>query len=37
MSLQKQLDYKKALFMYRVLNIEAPEYIFNLYTHNFQL
>ena len=33
MSLQKQLEYNKGLFMYRVLSNEAPEYIFNLYTH----
>ena len=33
LSLQKQLEYNKVLFMYRVLNNEAPEYIFNLYTH----
>ena len=33
MSLHKQLEYKKGLFMYRVdLNSEAPEYISNLYT-----
>ena len=32
-SLQKQLEYNKGLFMYRVLSNEAPEYIFNLYTH----
>ena len=33
MSLQKQPEYNKGLFMYRVLNNEAPEYISNLYTH----
>ena len=33
MSLQKKLEYNKGLFMYRVLNNEAPEYISNLYTH----
>ena len=33
MNLHKQLDYNKGLFMYRVLNSEAPEYISNLYTH----
>ena len=34
MSLQKQLEYNKDLFMYRVLSSEAPEYISNLYiTH----
>ena len=33
MSLQKQLEYNKCLFMYRVLSNEAPEYISNLYTH----
>ena len=27
MSLQKQLEYNKGLFMYRVLSNEAPEYI----------
>ena len=32
-SLQKQLEYNKGLFMYRVLNNEAPEYLSNLYTH----
>ena len=32
MSLQKQLEYNKGLFVYRVLSNEAPEYI-NLYTH----
>ena len=26
MSLQKQLDYNKGLFMYRVLSSEAPKY-----------
>ena len=30
---KKQLGYNKGLFMYRVLNNEAPEYISNLYTH----
>ena len=33
MSLQKQLEYNKGLFKYRVLSNEAPEYISNLYTH----
>ena len=33
MSLQKQFDYNKGLFMYRLLSNEAPEYISNLYTH----
>ena len=33
MSLQKQLEYNKGLFMYRLLSNEAPEYISNLYTH----
>ena len=33
MSLQKQLEYNKGLFMYRVFSNEAPEYISNLYTH----
>ena len=33
MSLQKQLEYNKGLFMYRLLSSEAPEYIYNLYTH----
>ena len=33
MSLQKQLEYDKGLFIYRVLSNEAPEYISNLYTH----
>ena len=32
MSLHKQLDYSKGLFMYRALNSEAPKYISNLYT-----
>ena len=32
MSLQKQLEYNKGLFMYRLLSNEAPEYISNLYT-----
>ena len=30
MSLQKQLEYKKDLFIYRLLSNEAPEYISNL-------
>jgi len=33
MNLQKQPEYDKGLFMYRVLNNEAPEYLSNLYTH----
>ena len=33
MNLQKQPEYNKGLFMYRVLNNEAPEYISNPYTH----
>ena len=33
MSLQKQSEYNKGLFMYRVLSNEAPEYISNLFTH----
>ena len=33
MSLQKQLEYNKVFFMYRVLSNEAPENISNLYTH----
>ena len=33
MNLQKQLEYNKGLFMYRLLRNEAPEYISNLYTH----
>ena len=33
MSLHKQLEYNKGLFMYRVLNNEAQEYISNLYTY----
>ena len=33
MSLQKQTEYNKGLFMYRVLSNEAPEYISNLYTY----
>ena len=33
MSLQKQLEYNKGLFMYRVLSSDAPGYISNLYTH----
>ena len=37
MSLQKQLEYNKGLFMYRVLNNEAPGYISNLYTHSLTL
>jgi len=32
MGLHKQLEYNKGLFMYRVLNNEAPEYIPNMYT-----
>ena len=36
-SLQKQPEYKKGLFMYRVLNNEAPEYISNLFTHSLTL
>ena len=34
MNLQKQLEYNKGLFMYRVLSNEVPEYIIisNLYT-----
>ena len=32
MSLQKQLEYSKGLFMYRALSNEAPEYISKLYT-----
>ena len=32
MSLQKQPEYNKGLFMYRLLSNEAPEYISNLYT-----
>ena len=35
MSPQKQLDYIKDLFMYRVLNNEAPEYVSNLYTQSW--
>ena len=35
MNLQKQLEYNKGLFMYRVLSNEVPEYISNLYTQNF--
>ena len=31
--LQKQLEYNKGLFMYRVLSNEAPGYISNLYIH----
>ena len=33
MSLQKQPEYNKGLFMYRLLSNEAPEYISNMYTH----
>jgi len=33
MSLQKQLQYNKGLFMYKVLNSEAPDYISNMYTY----
>ena len=33
MSLQKQLEYNKGLFMYRLLSNVAPEYISNLCTH----
>ena len=33
MSLQKQLEYNKGFFMYRLLSNEAPGYISNLYTH----
>ena len=33
MSLQKQLEYNKGLFIYRLLSNEAPEYISNLYAH----
>ena len=33
MSLQKQPEYNKGLFLYRVLNNEVPAYISNLYTH----
>ena len=32
MSLHLQVEYSKGLFMYKVLNNEAPEYISNLYT-----
>ena len=32
MSLQKQPEYNKGLFMYRVVSNEAPGYISNLYT-----
>jgi len=32
MSLQKQLEYNKGLFMYRVRNNETPEYIINYLT-----
>jgi len=31
-SLHKQVEYNKGLFMFRVLNNEASEYIFNLYS-----
>ena len=37
MSLQKQLEYNKGLFMYRVLSNEPPGYISNLYTHSLTL
>ena len=37
MSLQKQLEYNKGLFMYRILSNEAPEYMSNLYTHSLTL
>ena len=37
MSLQKQLEYNKGLFMYRVLSNEATVYISNLYTHTLPL
>ena len=33
MSLQKQLECNKGLFMYRVLSNDAPDYISNRYTH----
>ena len=33
MSLQKQLEYNKGLFVNRVLSNEAPKYISNLYKH----
>ena len=33
MSLQKQLEYNKGLFMYRILSNGASEYISNLCTH----
>ena len=33
MSLHKQLEYSKGLFVYRILHNEAPEYISNVYTH----
>ena len=33
MSLQKQPEYNKGFFMYRLLSNEAPDYISNLYTH----
>ena len=37
MSLQKQPEYNKGLFMYRFLSNEAPEYIPNLYTRSLAL
>ena len=37
MSLQKQTEYNKGLFMYRVLSNEAPGYISNLYTRSLTL
>ena len=33
MSLQKQIEYNKGLFIYRLLSNEAPGYISNLYAH----
>ena len=33
MSLQKQLECNRGLFLYRVLSNETPDYISNLYTH----
>ena len=36
-SLQKQPEYKKGLFMYRLLSNEAPRYISNMYTHTHSL
>ena len=33
MSLQKELEYNKGMFMYRVLSNEAPEYIYLTCTH----